>query len=169
MCRYKNTRGRLDKLSAQIFVIAFAMTSVGAGHAHAGQTLGTTGRKAIEGAKVVVDEVQEKAQEFTVNVILGGRDAIEKVTTLGRWTSALTQRATSPIRSDNESATWGKARTLTPPSYGTTVHNGKLAIHQRFAREVFLRLAVSMDEEPVFTGSGQNHPSVGLSLIRPFD
>jgi hypothetical protein len=152
-----------------MFVIAFAMTSVGAPDAHAGQALAKTSRKAIESARVVVDEVQETAQEFTVNVILGGRDALKRVTTLGRWTSALTERATSPIKNNSERVTWGTARAIAPKSYGSTIHDGPLAIHQHFAREIFLRLSISMDEEPVFTGSGESRPAVGLTFIRPFD
>jgi len=169
MCRYSVVRDRQGKRSAQILIIALAVTCVGAGDSHAGETLESTGRKAIANAKVVVDEVQEKAQEFTTNVILGSKDAIEKVSTLGRWTSALTERAAYPIKRTSETATWGRERPSKLPVFGTTVHEGNLAIHQRFTREMFLRLSVSMDEEPVFTGSGDTHPAVGLSLIRPFN
>lgn len=169
MCRYSKLRDGLGKRSCQIFIIAFAMTSVGPVDANAGDTLEATGRKAIANAKVVVDEVQEKAQEFTVNVILGSKDAIHKVSTLGRWTSALTERAAYPIRRTSDMATWGRERPSQLPVHGKTVHEADLAIHQRFTREVFLRLSVSMDEEPVFTGSGDAHPAVGLSFIRPFE
>jgi hypothetical protein len=152
-----------------MFVIALAMTCSISAEADAGETLEATGRKAIANAKVVVDEVQEKAQQFTVNVILGGKDALERVTTLGKWTSALTMRATHPIKQSLDTTTWGRERSSKLPLSGATVHDGNLAIHQRLAREMFLRLSVSMDEEPVFTGTGDTHAAVGLSLIRSFD
>jgi hypothetical protein len=169
MCRYSRTTWGRDKTSAAIFVIAFALTCVGASDARAGETLEATGRKAIENAKVVVGEVQEKAQEFTINVILGGKDAIERVSTLGKWTSALATHTASPVKRGSEAATWGRERSSRPPVSGTTVHDGNLAIHQHFAQEIFLRFSVGMDEEAVFTGSGEAHPAVGLSLIRSFD
>ena len=169
MWRYRKLTGRLSKRSAPIFVIAFAVTCGISAEAYAGETLETTSRKAIANAKVVVDEVQEKAQQFTINVILGGKDAIERVTTLSKWTSALTMRATHPVKQSLETATWGRELSSKLPLSGATVHDGNLAIHQRLAREMFLRLSVGMDEEAVFTGTGDTHATVGLSLIRSFD
>lgn len=169
MCRYSRTTEGRDKTSAPIFVIALALTCAGASDARAGETLEATGRKAIENARVVVGEVQEKAQEFTINVILGGKDAIDRVTTLGKWTSTLASHTAPPVNRGSESATWGRERSSKPPVSGTTVHDGSLAFHQRFAQEMFLRFSVGMDEEAVFTGSGESHPAVGLSFIRSFD